>query len=87
MLMVKPALSYMDIIWRVKQITNLPLGVGFGIRDPESAAKVSRIADAVVVGSALVGRIPDLLEQPETIPARLAETLSGMRAAIDAQAG
>jgi tryptophan synthase alpha chain len=71
----------------LRRHTGLPLGVGFGIRDPESAAKVSRIADAVVVGSALVGRIPDLLEQPETIPARLAETLSGMRAAIDAQAG
>jgi tryptophan synthase alpha chain len=70
----------------LRRHTDLPLGVGFGIRDPESAAKVSRIADAVVVGSALVGRIPDLLEQPETIPARLAETLSGMRAAIDAQA-
>ena len=66
---------------------SLPLGVGFGIRDPDSAAQVSRIADAVVVGSALVGRIPGLLEQPDAIPASLAEILSGMRAAIDRQAG
>jgi hypothetical protein len=41
----------------------------------------------VVVGSALVGRIPGLLEQPDAIPASLAEILSGMRAAIDRQAG
>ena len=71
----------------LRRHTDLPLGVGFGIRDPESAASVSRIADAVVVGSALVGRIPDLLEQPDTIPEVLAQTLSGMRTAIDRQAG
>ena len=71
----------------LRRHTALPLGVGFGIRDPESAAQVSRIADAVVVGSALVGRIPELVGQPEAIPASLAETLSAMRAAIDRQAG
>ena len=71
----------------LRRHTALPLGVGFGIRDPESAAQVSHIADAVVVGSALVGRIPELVGQPEAIPASLAETLSAMRAAIDRQAG
>jgi tryptophan synthase alpha chain len=71
----------------LRRHTGLPLGVGFGIRDPESAAQVSRIADAVVVGSALVGRIPELLEQPDAIPTSLAKTLSEMRAAIDARAG
>jgi tryptophan synthase alpha chain len=71
----------------LRRHTDLPLGVGFGIRDPESAAQVSRIADAVVVGSALVGRIPEMLEQPDAIPASLAETLSGMRTAIDRDAG
>ena len=71
----------------LRRHTDLPLGVGFGIRDPESAAQVSRIADAVVVGSALVGRIPEMLEQPDAIPASLASTLSGMRTAIDQDAG
>jgi hypothetical protein len=41
----------------------------------------------VVVGSALVGRIPEMLEQPDAIPASLASTLSGMRTAIDQDAG
>ena len=39
---------------RVRQFTNLPLAVGFGIGTPEQAAAVARIADGVVVGSALV---------------------------------
>ncbi|MFV1972129.1 MAG: tryptophan synthase subunit alpha [Thiohalobacterales bacterium] len=70
-------------LMEVRKHTDLPIGVGFGIRDPESAASVARIADAVVVGSALVGRIPDLADRPEAIPTALAETLSGMRSAID----
>jgi tryptophan synthase alpha chain len=69
----------------IRQYTGLPVGVGFGIRDPESAARIARIADAVVVGSALVGQIAALADQPEAIAPALAETLSAMRAAIDQQ--
>jgi tryptophan synthase alpha chain len=67
----------------VRKHTDLPVGVGFGIRDPESAARVAGVADAVVVGSALVGRIAGLVGQPQAIAAALAETLAAMRAAID----
>ena len=70
----------------LRRHTQLPIGVGFGIRDAASAAQVAAIADAVVVGSALVGRIPDLLEQPESIPGQLAAIVGEMRAAIDAGA-
>lgn len=42
---------------RLKASTTLPVAVGFGIRDPESAAAVARHADASVVGSAIVDRI------------------------------
>jgi len=68
----------------LRRYTRLPIGVGFGIRDAASAARVAAIADAVVVGSALVGRIPELLDKPDSIPAALAAILSDMRAAIDA---
>jgi tryptophan synthase alpha chain len=68
----------------LRRFTRLPIGVGFGIRDAASAARVAAIADAVVVGSALVGRIPELLDTPDDIPAQLAATVSGMRTAIDA---
>jgi tryptophan synthase alpha chain len=72
-----------DKLKEIRKHTDLPVGVGFGIRDPESAAQVARIADAVVVGSALVGRIAALAEQPEAIAPALSETLAAMRAAID----
>jgi tryptophan synthase alpha chain len=42
---------------RVRAATGLPVAVGFGIRTPERAAAISRIADAAVVGSALVDEI------------------------------
>jgi tryptophan synthase alpha chain len=47
---------------RIREQTRLPLAVGFGIRDAASAAAVARVADAVVVGSALVGRMAQALE-------------------------
>ena len=39
---------------RLKQHTSLPVAVGFGVRVPEQAASIARVADGVVVGSALV---------------------------------
>lgn len=45
-----------DLVDRVKANTKLPVAVGFGISTPEQAAAVARLADGVVVGSALVKR-------------------------------
>lgn len=42
------------LVRRMRELTNLPLAVGFGISTPEQVAEVSRIADGVVVGSAIV---------------------------------
>ena len=47
---------------RVKANTSLPVVVGFGVSTPEQAASVARIADGVVVGSALVRRQHDIEE-------------------------
>ena len=44
-------------IARIRSMTTLPIGVGFGIRDPESARRVAATADAVVIGSRLVEEI------------------------------
>jgi tryptophan synthase alpha chain len=44
-------------IERLRRHTSLPICVGFGIRTPEQAAAVARLADGVVVGSALVDKI------------------------------
>ncbi|MEW7982730.1 MAG: tryptophan synthase subunit alpha [gamma proteobacterium symbiont of Phacoides pectinatus] len=67
----------------VRRATGLPIGVGFGIKDPDSARAVARIADAVIVGSALVNRIEQLADEPEAIASALAGQLAAMRLAMD----
>ena len=47
---------------RLRAKTDLPVAVGFGIKTPEQAAKIARVADAAVVGSALVQTIADSLD-------------------------
>jgi tryptophan synthase alpha chain len=46
---------------RIRQVTDLPTTVGFGIRTPEQAAAIARIADGVVVGSAIVSKVAENL--------------------------
>ncbi len=46
-----------EAIARLRRHTDLPISVGFGIRTPEQAAAIARLADGVVVGSALVDQI------------------------------
>src|SRR5690606_29477984 len=41
-------------IAKIRAYTQLPIGVGFGIRDPESARRVAQAADAVVIGSRII---------------------------------
>ncbi len=69
---------------QLSELTDLPLGVGFGIRDGKSAAAVSEIADAVVVGSTLVTCIEEHAENPEALPQSVAAILAEMRHAINA---
>ncbi len=46
--------SIAEAVTRLKAATNLPVAVGFGVRTPEQAADIARVADGVVVGSAIV---------------------------------
>lgn len=46
--------SIEEAVARLKAQTALPLAVGFGVRTPEQAAAIGRVADAVVVGSAII---------------------------------
>lgn len=62
---------------RLKRHTNLPVAVGFGIKTPEQAANVARIADAAVVGSAIVTRIADGLDAEGQARSGLAEDVLG----------
>ncbi|GED21884.1 tryptophan synthase subunit alpha [Halomonas halmophila] len=72
-----------DHLAPLREMTDLPLCVGFGIRDGASAAAVGQVADGVIVGSVLVQQIADNAETPEAIPAALEAVLGEMRQALD----
>jgi tryptophan synthase alpha chain len=44
---------------RLRAASGLPVAVGFGVKTPERAAEIARVADAVVVGSALVDTLAE----------------------------
>ena len=68
----------------LRKMTDLPLCVGFGIRDGATAAAVGKVADGVIVGSALVSRIAEGCERPESVAGELKSILGEMRQALDA---
>jgi len=67
---------------RVRAATGLPVAVGFGIRTPERAAAVARVADAVVVGSALVDEIAEAIAQNRDAVAKVLETAGALAKSV-----
>ena len=76
--------SVREKLAEIRACTDLPVGVGFGIKDAQTAAAMSEFADAVVVGSALVSRIESNPDNPEQAVAEIKGLLGEMRAAMDA---
>ncbi|AKM31913.1 tryptophan synthase subunit alpha [Pandoraea faecigallinarum] len=73
---------------QIKAQARLPVGVGFGIRDAETARAVANVADAVVIGSAIVQLLentPRDLEGQNAVKS-LAEFIGGIRQALDSGA-
>ncbi len=70
----------------IRTHTDLPLGVGFGIKDAESARAVAASADAVVVGSAIIRRVEELADEPDKLLAELARFAAELRDGIDGAA-
>ena len=62
-------------------MAGLPVGLGFGIKTPVAAAKASTVADAVIVGSAIV----ELIDKVGASVADLERFVSGFRQAIDTE--
>jgi tryptophan synthase alpha chain len=66
---------------RMRRLTQLPLAIGFGISTPEQVVETARLADGVVVGSAIVkcieayGTAPDLAARVETFTRQLTSGL------------
>ena len=67
---------------RIRQHVSIPVGVGFGIRDAQTAKAIGRVADAVVIGSRLIQLIEN--ESADKVNAVAADFLSGIRQALDA---
>lgn len=65
---------------RIRSHTQLPVGVGFGIRDGETAYSIAQIADAVVIGSRLVQEIESA---PKDAVNRARAFMAGIRSAMD----
>lgn len=65
----------------VRGFTRLPVGVGFGIRDAQSACAVGAVADAVVIGSALIQEIEKA--QRDQIQPRVEKFIAPIREALD----
>jgi tryptophan synthase alpha chain len=67
---------------RVRAASGLPVAVGFGIRTPEQAAAVARIADAAVVGTALVDAVAEAVAQNRDPIAKVLETATTLGKAV-----
>jgi len=71
--------SIEDAVQRFKAATDLPVAVGFGVRTPEQAAAIARVADGVIVGSALVELIG---EHGKDAPEHLRKLTSALAGAV-----
>ena len=69
---------------RVRRATGLPVAVGFGVRTPEQAGVVAKVADAVVVGSALVDEVAAALVANENVTSRVLVTAARLAQAVRA---
>ncbi|MBO3275899.1 tryptophan synthase subunit alpha [Pseudomonas schmalbachii] len=56
-----------EAVARLRRHTDLPVAIGFGIRTPEHAANIARLADGVVVGSALVDQIANAASDAQAV--------------------
>jgi tryptophan synthase alpha chain len=78
------ALSVAPSVARVRAASGLPVAVGFGVKTPERAAEIARVADAVVAGSVLVDEVAAALEANEPAAGRV---LAKVRSLADAVRG
>ncbi len=79
-------LNVADVEDKLKQIranTSLPIGIGFGVKDAETAKTVSVLGDGVVVGSALISKIEANLDDLARAKNEICELLASMRQAMD----
>lgn len=67
---------------RVRAASGLPVAVGFGIKTPERAGSIAKVADAVVVGSALVDEVAFALAMNESVTGRVLSKVESLAKAV-----
>jgi tryptophan synthase alpha chain len=67
---------------RMRKASGLPVAVGFGIKTPQRAAEIARVADAAVVGSALVDEIAGALERNENVTEKVISSVTALAQAV-----
>ena len=75
--------SIEEAVARLRSATDLPIAVGFGVRTPEQAGEIAKVADGVVVGSALVELVG---EHGVDAPSKLREYTAGLAKAVHSAA-
>lgn len=68
---------------RIRQQSRLPIAVGFGVATPEDAARVGRVADGVIVGSAIVRQIAQHAQDPQMVE-RVGSFVRSLKVAMQA---
>ncbi len=79
-------LNIADVETKLNQIranTSLPVAIGFGVKDAQTAKTVANLGDGVVIGSALISKIEANLDDPERAKKEIVELLVAMRQAMD----
>lgn len=75
--------SVNQAVKELKAVTDLPVAVGFGVQDADSAVAVAAEADAVVIGSALIKAINDSADGVESVCHKVTEFIQPIRKALD----
>ncbi|NBW11214.1 MAG: tryptophan synthase subunit alpha [Caulobacteraceae bacterium] len=76
------AVSVAPAVERVRKASGLPVAVGFGVKTPERAAEIARVADAVVVGSVLVEEVASALAANEPAAPRVLAKVKALGDAV-----
>ena len=76
------AVSVAPAVERVRKASGLPVAVGFGVKTPERAAEIARVADAVVVGSVLVEEVAAALAANELAAPRVLARVKALGDAV-----
>jgi tryptophan synthase alpha chain len=75
-----------DDIRRIQEMTSLPVAVGFGVSNPQMASELGRIADGVVVGSALVDIIEEYGDNKKQLLKEVGGFVSSLKSALRSDA-